>query len=147
MFTTCVVSHLVLVVRTEMAALFSLNTTAAVHVVPSYFLSVTMDGGATNTATWQSEELASALSPAYIRFGGNSASTRVYQGFGDRIDGERDTDVTAPYPPPENVNSSVLTAAQFDELAAFSKRVGWSMVFDLNACRCCGGRTHGVGRT
>ncbi|EGD76114.1 hypothetical protein PTSG_00821 [Salpingoeca rosetta] len=100
------------------------NVTAGAAVLPPLFLSVTIDGGfaTLNYSDPQLQKLTKALSPGYIRFGGNSHQRMNYsfpqQGSGDFATG---ADAT-----------TTLTPEAWNAIYAFAGATNMEVVFGLN---------------
>jgi heparanase 1 len=112
---------------------------APIAHVDERFLSVTLDGhvwdGGDTMNFWKpasklTRVLATALAPAYIRFGGNSHSTLTYNMTNEALPS------LPPLPPPAYEPprpKTVMSKQQWIEINEFCAAVGWRNVFALNA--------------
>jgi heparanase 1 len=122
------------------AEVFTIDTTRAIAHVDPAFLSVTMDGhtlDGVNESFWRPNSkltrvLAAQLSPAIIRFGGNSHSSLSYDMSAvSCVPQPPSLPQPVKYPPPKP--KTCMGSAQWDEINQFTKAVGWRSVFALNA--------------
>lgn len=117
---------------------FVLNTASPVARVDPAFLSVTLDGhtfdGGQAMPFWNPTSkrtlvLASALGPAFIRFGGNSHSKLIYN-MTDSPLPPNPTPLPTKYVPPKP--NTVMSRQQWDTINEFARQTGFRIVFALN---------------
>lgn len=118
-------------------------TKTSIHAVSDKFLSVALDTSILslpkawmkfNTSSILLQTLAKSLSPAYLRFGGTSAD---YLFFNETMD---DTSLIKNlnvyhedwYKTPI-ISNITLTEMDWKKLNMFTRKVGWKLIFDLNA--------------
>ncbi|GFO42274.1 heparanase [Plakobranchus ocellatus] len=128
-----------------------IDTSTSLHITSSHYLSIAIDSG---TIRWKFrgfdfsskklQDLAKALSPIYIRYGGNYADFLHFDPDGTESalpkhwDQEKqDLDQTFDsgffdLPFDKEVANFTMTGRQWDNITRFCDKVGWDIMFDFN---------------